>query len=131
VAAGLCHAAAYALLLVWFAASLRPGREPVVTGFARRIRQTMPDSVVRYTRLVTLAWCAFFALQLGVSLGLLLAAPEAWASFVNLWNLPLVAAMMLVEFVCRSYLFRREPPTGLMATLAGLRRIAGPPGRSP
>ena len=39
----------------------------VVTGFARQIRRTMPDKVVRYTRLVTIAWCVFFATQLAVS----------------------------------------------------------------
>jgi len=124
-AGGVCHAAAYAVLLTRFAMSLRPGREPVVTGFARRIRRTMPDNVVRYTRHVTIAWCVFFATQLGVSLALLAAAPEVvWSNVVTRWNLPLVVTMMLAEFGCRSLLFRRESRTGLIATLAGLRHIS-------
>jgi uncharacterized membrane protein len=131
-AGGVCHGAAYAVLLTWFARSLRPDREPVVTGLARQMRRTMPDKVVRYTRRVTIAWCVFFATQLGVSAGLLAATPEVvWSAFVNLWNLPLVVAMMLAEFGCRLFLFWREPHTGLVATMAGLRRIGGQPTRFP
>ncbi len=126
--AGLCHAAAYGGLLAWFAASLRPGREPVVTGFARRMRRTMPDRVVRYTRKVTWAWCVFFAAELALSAGLLAWAPRAaWSGFVNLANLPAVAAMMLGEFACRFVLFRHEPRTSLAATLAGLRTFRSAP----
>lgn len=129
---GACHAAVYAWLLIWFAASLRSDREPVVTGFARRMRRTMPDTVVRYTRRVTLAWCVFFAAQLGASAILLVTEPiSVWAGFVTLWNLPLVVAMALAEFGCRLLLFRREPRTGLVATLAGLRQIGGLPGGGP
>ena len=129
---GLCHAAANVCLLTWFVASLRPGREPIITGFARRMRQTMPLTVVRYTRRVTIVWAAFFAAQLGVSAVLLIAAPDrVWSSFVNLWTMPLVAAMVLGEFACRWFAFRHEQRTGLVATLAGLTRIAGTPGHSP
>jgi uncharacterized membrane protein len=132
VVEGICHAAAYSSLLTWFARSLRPGREPVVTGFARRMRRTMPNEVVRYTRHVTFAWCIFFATQIGISAGLLLTAPVAvWSSFVTLWNLPLVVAMILAEFGCRSLLFGREQRTGLIATLVGLRHMNGSPGRGP
>jgi uncharacterized membrane protein len=128
--AGVCHTVAYTGLLIWFGASLRPGREPVVTGFARRMRRTMPPDVVRYTRLATLAWCVFFAGQLALSLGLLFAAPDVWSGFVSVWNLPLVLAMVLAEFACRSVLFRRHQRTGLVATLAALRHMRGLPGSS-
>lgn len=125
---GVCHGAAYGCLLTWFAKSLRSDREPAVTGFARRMRRTMPDKVVRYTRQVTVAWCGFFAAQLAMSAILLIAAPiSVWSRFVTLWNLPLVVAMGLAEFGCRWLLFRREPRTGLIATLAGLRHIGGCP----
>jgi uncharacterized membrane protein len=123
VMAGCCHAIAYSGLLVWFGTSLRPGREPVVTVLARRLRQTMPDKVVRYTRRVTIAWCLFFTAQLAVSAALLVLAPTViWSAFVTLLNLPLLAAMVLAEFGCRLMLFRHEPHTGLTATLSALRR---------
>jgi uncharacterized membrane protein len=126
---GICHAAAYSGLLIWFARSLRPDREPAVTGFACRIRRTMPVEVVRYTRRVTIAWCVFFAAQLGMSAALLAVAPEAiWSAFVTLLNLPLIVAMILAEFGCRLLVFRGEPHTSLIATLAGLRNIRGMPG---
>lgn len=121
--AGGCHAVAYLSLLTWFAASLRRNREPVVTGLARRVRNTMPDKVVHYTRHVTLAWCIFFAAQLLLSVGLLLLAPQAiWSAFVNVLNLPLLVAMFLAEFGCRMVLFRHEPRTGLIETLSAMRR---------
>jgi uncharacterized membrane protein len=126
---GICHAAAYSGLLIWFAGSLRRDREPVVTGLARQMRRTMPVTVVRYTRLVTIAWCIFFGAQLGMSAALLAVAPQAvWWSFVNLLNVPLIMAMILAEFGCRLLLIRQEHRTGLIATLAGLRHIRGLPG---
>ena len=127
--AGVCHALVYSGLLIWFGSSLRSGREPVVTGFARRMRRTMPPDVVSYTRLVTLAWCVFFAGQIVLSLALLLAAPGyVWSGFVTMWNLPLVLAMILAEFICRTILFRHHQRTGLLATLAALRQMSGLPG---
>lgn len=123
------HALAYGALLVWFASSLRAGREPVVTGFARRIRATMPSRVVRYTRKVTIAWSVFFAAQIILSAALLLVAPEAvWSSFVSVLNLPLIIAMMLGEYACRLALFRHEPRTSLATTVLALRTMRGAPG---
>jgi uncharacterized membrane protein len=119
----------------------------VVTQFARQMRQTMPAAVVRYTRRVTIAWCIFFAAQIGTSAVLLATAPPpvfssgvfssgvlssaAWSSFVNLWSLPLVAAMFLMEYGCRVVLFRHESRTGLIATVAGLVHARGSAGRPP
>jgi uncharacterized membrane protein len=119
---GCLDTLAYGGLLAWFAASLRPGREPVVTGFARRVRTAMPAKVLRYTRRVTLAWCGFFAVHLAVSATLLACAPAAvWTGFVSLLNLPLLAAMVLGEFALRLILFRHETRTGLAATLSAMR----------
>lgn len=120
---GGCHAMAYAALLAWFGASLRPGHEPVVTRVARRVRRATPDKVLRYTRQVTIAWCVFFAAQLALSAALLLTASvAAWSTFVTLLNLPLIIAMGLAEFGCRMILFRHEGHTSLVDTLSALRR---------
>jgi uncharacterized membrane protein len=131
-AAGGCHAVAYTSLLIWFGMSLRPGREPRVTTFARRVRLSMPEKVVRYTRQVTIAWCVFFAMQLAVSATLLLLAPASlWSAFVSLLNVPLLAAMVLGEFGVRMILFRNEARTGLLATVFAWRQGgAAPPSRS-
>jgi uncharacterized membrane protein len=132
LAAGGCHAAAYVCLLIWFGFSLRLGHEPAITGFARRIRQTMPETVVRYTRQVTIAWCIFFAAQLLVSVLLLLLAPlTVWRDFVSVLNLPLVAVMMLAEFGYRQIRFRYEPHTSLFDTLSALRGVRFNPPAQP
>jgi uncharacterized membrane protein len=125
--AGCCHTVAYISVLIWFATSLRPDHEPVVTSFARRVRRTMPDKVLRYTRHVTVAWCVFFGAQLVVSAGLLMLAPQAiWAGFVTLLNMPLIVTMVLAEFGVRMVLFRNEQRTGLLDTLAAMRHRRGP-----
>jgi uncharacterized membrane protein len=130
--AGGCHAIAYLALLIWFGRSLQPGREPVVTGLARRMRREMPDKVVRYTRQVTIAWCVFFSAQLAVSAVLLLAAPQAvWSAFVNLLNLPLLMAMVLAEFSYRLILFRHEPHSSLIDTLSAMRHARFTPANRP
>jgi uncharacterized membrane protein len=130
-ATGGCHAVAYTSLLIWFGMSLRPGREPLVTSFARRVRRSMPEKVVRYTRQVTIAWCVFFATQLAVSAALLLLAPASvWSAFVSLLNLPLLAAMVVGEFGIRMILFRHEPRTSLAGTMFAWRQgRAMPTGR--
>ena len=129
---GGCHAIAYSVLLAWFGASLCPGHEPVVTGIARRIRRTTSDKVLHYTRQVTFAWCAFFAVQLALSAALLLVAPvAAWSTFVTLLNLPLVVAMGLAEFGYRMILFRHEDHTSLVDTLSALCRARFSPASRP
>jgi uncharacterized membrane protein len=129
---GSFHAIAYASLLTWFATSLGQDREPVVTALARRIRSTMPEKVVRYTRQVTIAWCVFFAAQLAVSAVLVLVAPEAiWVAFVNFLNLPLLVVMILAEFGYRRVLFRHEARTSLIETLSAMRHARFTPANRP
>src|SRR5215469_14806736 len=83
-ASGLPHAVIYAGLLTIFGVSLRPGREPLVTAFSRRLYATVPAEMAAYTRGVTWAWCAFFAAQLLTSLALFLLAPRAlWSFFID------------------------------------------------
>ncbi len=98
------HAIAYVSLLTVFAASLAPGRKPIITVFAEKSRGVLPPTVAMYTRRVTWAWCLFCSGQLAVSLLLLLFAPvTVWSGFVNLCNLPLLAAMFCGEFAWRKW----------------------------
>jgi uncharacterized membrane protein len=129
---GSSHASAYLCLFGWFAGSLRAGREPVVTSLARRIRASMPDKVVQYTRRVTIAWCVFFAAQIAISAALLLLAPRSsWFLFVTALNLPLLATMTGAEFGCRCWLFRHESRTSLLGTFAAMRDIRTSSGNRP
>jgi len=98
----LPHLAIYLLLLAWFASSLLPGREPLVTFMARHVHDVMPPALVAYTRRVTVAWCVFFLAMAVTSVALFAWAPVGvWSAFVNLLNLPLVAAMFVAEYLWR------------------------------
>ena len=66
LAAAVPHAIAFLGLLVLFATSLAPGHEAIIARVARRSRGTLSDGLISYTRRVTVAWCCFFAAQLGI-----------------------------------------------------------------
>src|SRR5687767_3680733 len=87
---GLPHAAINLFLLWVFGRTLRGGREPLITAFARRIHGDVPPDMEPYTRGVTAAWCLFFAIQVLLSALLLAVAPlHVWSLFVNVLSLPL------------------------------------------
>jgi uncharacterized membrane protein len=116
-ASALPHAMIYLALLAMFAATLRPGRDALVSALACRMYGPLSEEMARYTRRVTWAWCGFFAAQLAASLALFLAAPFAlWSFFVNVLSLPLSAAMFAVEQACRP-LFVADPPRHSLADM--------------
>ena len=113
-------------LVALFATSLRSGREALVTRLARVMRNgDMPPSVVRYTRLVTLAWAGYFALLAMVSSALFLTQSRtAWSAFVNLAIWPLVAGGFVVEYAIRRRVLRDVQHIPMMAGVHAFRRHA-------
>jgi uncharacterized membrane protein len=96
------HIAMFLALAGWFGASLRPGREALVTRFARLVEGPLSPAGLAYTRGVTLAWAVFSATVAGASVLLYFLAPLAlWSVFANLLTLPLVGAMFVAEFLVR------------------------------
>lgn len=115
---GVSHALIYGGLLAFFAGTLRPGRTSLITALASRLRGPLTPRMAAYTRSVTVAWCAFFAFQLGASALLLLLAPaQAWSLFVNVLELPLVAGMFLAELALRHLRFRSYDHVGIGETV--------------
>ncbi len=115
LAAGSSHTLLYASLLAVFAATLLPGRTPIITVVAQRLNQRFHAGMLRYTRHVTIAWCIFFAGQLVASLLLFCFAPARWWSlFISGLNVPLVVLMFLGEYAIRR---RRFPESTDMATM--------------
>ena len=111
---GVPHAAAYLFMLWLFGRTLLAGREPIITRLARHARGGVlaPDRE-RYTRRLTMAWCAFFAGQLVVSALLLrFGSLEAWSLFINVLNFPLVALMFALDYFYRLIRFR-DPPSSI------------------
>ena len=107
----------YCLLGITFGRSLLPGRVALCTQLADREHGPLSAVEVRYTRLVTAAWTAFFFLITAVSILLYVSAPlRIWSVFINFCVLPLMGAMFIAEYQLR----RRILPgkrTGLLATL--------------
>jgi uncharacterized membrane protein len=123
VAAAVPHAMAYLALLAVFAASLKPGREAVVTVLARRSRGRLPPKVIRYTRRVTWAWCGFFLAQIACSAMLLLFAPRyVWSLFI-LCNVPLIVVMLCAEYAYRQWRHAARPPERLIDMVRIVRQV--------
>src|SRR5487761_173773 len=119
-ASALTHWAIYGGLLATFALTLRPGRDALITAMARRLHGAIADELVVYTRRVTWAWCGFFAVQLTTSVTLFLFAPlVVWSFFVNVLDIPLVAAMFGAEYWCRIHCLR-DPPRHSLAAILGM-----------
>jgi uncharacterized membrane protein len=121
---GLSHAVLYGCLLALFAGSLRPGRTPLVSRLARRIRGHLSPAVVAYTRGVTIVWCWFCVAQLAGSAMLFLMAPRAvWSLFVNVLDTPLLAALFAGEYLVRRWWLPAEQHSPFMATLRSARAV--------
>lgn len=100
------YLAMQAALAAVFGRTLLAGCEPLVTRFARLVHGALPAPIERYTRAVTVAWTAFFALMAAVAIALYaLASREAWSAFVNLLTIPLVLAMFVMEYAVRRIRF--------------------------
>jgi uncharacterized membrane protein len=98
----LQHIAMFLALAAWFGASLRPGRDALVTRFALRVEGSLSPAGLAYTRRVTLAWALFSAALVGASTLLFFLGPLLWWSVLaNLLTLPLVAAMFVGEYLVR------------------------------
>jgi uncharacterized membrane protein len=118
MASALTHWAIYGGLLLTFALTLRPAREPLITSMTRRLHGAIPDEIAVYTRRVTIAWCSFFAAQLATSITLFLFAPlVVWSFFVNILDIPLVVAMFSAEYIVRLHCLRNPPRHSLSVIL--------------
>ena len=126
-ASALAHWGIYASLLITFGLTLRPGREPLITTMARRMHGDLSDEMVWYTGRVTQAWCCFFAFQLTVSVTLFCSGRLVlWSTFVNILDIPMVAAMFSAEYFCRLRLLR-DPPRHSFAAILSM--VTNPSGR--
>jgi uncharacterized membrane protein len=105
--AALTHAGINLFMLWVFGRTLRLSREPLITGFARRVHGTLPSYIEAYTRRVTLMWCVFFVSQVVVSAALFaFATLDEWSFFVNMLSLPLVVLMFVGEYGYRVVRYR-------------------------
>jgi uncharacterized membrane protein len=98
-------------LCALFCRTLARGREPMISRISRLERGVvqLPADLARYTRTLTWAWAAFFALMAAISLGLaLLGSVAAWSVFTNVINYLLVALFFAAEYGYRRLRFRHH-----------------------
>lgn len=106
----LQHAGTNLALAVAFGMTLLPGRKPLVSLLAEKIRGSLSPAVASYTRRVTLAWSIFFAVVCLTSVLLFfLAEITTWSVFANFLTLPLALLMFVAEYLLRLRILRHEP----------------------
>jgi uncharacterized membrane protein len=113
-------------LSIMFAITLRGPGEPLVTRLARSTRRgDMPAQVVRYTRVVTIGWAAFFAIAASISTILFFTQSSTiWSSFVNLMIWPLVIALFAIEYAIRLRVLTDVRHGSIMASVTAFRQHA-------
>ncbi len=119
---GLSHAGFFAALGLGLGISLRgPGPDPI-TQLAERLDPNWRPEMASYTRGVAIAWTCFFLAPCVISALLAAFAPrDLWSLFVNVLDLPLVAAMFVAEYILRCRRFPDHPHIGLMGVVRAVR----------
>jgi uncharacterized membrane protein len=119
------HAGVHLALAGWFGATLRPGKEPLVSALARRVHRNFPPAMARYTRNVTLAWTLYFLGMAMVSLVLFLAGDFAeWSLLANILTPILTAAFFVGEYLLRYRLHPEFEHVGLRQAVQAYRSHA-------
>lgn len=111
--------------LAWFfGRTLLAGRTPLITLLARAIRGPLPLPVARYTRAVTVFWCAIMLVMALANLGLaLFASPEFWSLCANFLNYFIVPVLFVAEWCVRQRAIGEYEDMSWREYIAALRRI--------
>jgi uncharacterized membrane protein len=108
----------YVALLWFFARTLSPGSEAIVTTIARTVHGNLPPAMEHYTRQTTVAWCGFFGFMALASVLLFIYAPiGVWSFFANVLNLPLVLLMFIGEYCVRIWRHPEFQHVSLIGTI--------------
>lgn len=101
------HAAIHLMLAWGFAATLRPGRTPLITSMAKTLHAHWSPELERYTTALTRLWVRYFIAMVLISLMLYATLPwTAWTLFCTVLT-PASAALLFVgEHVWR---YRAHP----------------------
>lgn len=120
------------VLAATFAATLAPGRTPLITAIALAVHGSLPAELLRYTRALTVMW-AMLTLGLAlVSLALAITGPLwLWSLFSNFVAYALVAVVFVAEFLLRRRWFPDHPHPGFVDYLGIVAKSRPFPGRRP
>ena len=110
---------------IFFAATLRDGREPRIARYARMERggDALPADLVRYARRLTCVWSVYFFTAAAAGLLLAALAPLAvWSAFTNVVSYVLVALLFIGEHAFRRWRFPHYRHASLPALLRAVVR---------
>jgi uncharacterized membrane protein len=103
---------------LYFGRSLGAGQTPACTTFAAMVHPTVTPTLRHYTRRVTQVWTIFFFASAALSALLYFLAPaEVWSLFSNVFYLPSLAVMFLVEGLVRRRALPPEDRHGVIASI--------------
>jgi uncharacterized membrane protein len=110
--------------LAWFfGRTLAPGREALITRFAKMQHADTPPEIEVYTRRLTFVWTLFFLTMAAVSGGLAAVGAHAvWAWFTAVGNYLCVAALFAMEYLWRRWRYPREDHVGPLQQVLMMRR---------
>lgn len=107
-----------------FGSTLREGREPLISGFARLARGgVLAPDLQHYTRRLTQVWTLMFALMVVTALSLILLDRIAWWSLVtNVLNYLLIGLLFAVEYAYRRWRFPHHHHPGFVDHIRAIAR---------
>jgi uncharacterized membrane protein len=115
--------AVFGLLAYYFGSSLRSGRDPLCTYFARLVQDSISPQLLKYTRTLTAVWSAFFLVIGGISTFLFVASTSSiWAFFTNILTPVFVVVFFVIEHACRWLFLPPEDRAGFLKTFTAIRK---------
>ena len=112
------------ILLAIFARSLLYGKTPLITRFVILTTKDITPQIKHYTRRVTQAWVAFFAIMVIESISLALFSPiHIWSIFTNFLNYVFVACMLIGEYIVRINFMKNNTHMSFLEFLRALLKI--------
>ena len=114
---------------LFFASTLRPGREPRIARYARLERGgELPADLARYTRRLTWLWTIFFFASALAGAALAALAPlHVWSAYANVFSYAAVALLFVGEYAYRRLRYReyRHAPLHALVALVARDRMPG------
>ena len=118
-----------ASLFTLFARTLAGNKTALITQLALKVHSQMPGGlpapIRAYTRVLTYVWSAFFLLSIAASLVLYsFVSFAAWSLFTNVFALPIILAVFVLEYVYRRLRFPWFEHVPIMAGVKAFTALA-------
>lgn len=121
-----------ASLFMLFARTLVGNKTALITQLALKVHSQMPGGlpapIRAYTRVLTYVWSAFFLLLIAASLVLyFFVSFAAWSLFTNVYALPIMLAVFVLEYLYRRLRFPWFEHVPIMAGIKAFTALAETP----